>query len=77
MRVPPALFLLLLAGCAPGTGLGPQPDRFGGAVSTKQVVTKRAPETLLAEDGSACRVSPDRFAGTAVGDLVRCAWRRG
>ena len=42
---------------------------------TKKVVTKRPPEVLLAEDGTICRVAPDRFAGTANGALVYCHWQ--
>jgi hypothetical protein len=42
---------------------------------TKKVVTKRAPETLFAEDGTICRVAPDRFAHTAAGDMVNCNWQ--
>lgn len=67
--------VLLLAGCAPAAELGSAPDRFGGTLSAKEVATKREPETLLARDGSTCRVSPDRFADTAIGDVVRCTWR--
>ena len=41
----------------------------------KEVVEKRAPETLMAADASICRVSPDRFAGTKVGDVISCNWQ--
>ncbi len=69
--------LLLVAGCAraqtrPG-GIVVGSSQVGWA--TKAVVTKRAPETLLAGDGTICRVSPDRFRGTAVGDRVDCNWQ--
>ena len=43
----------------------------------KHVLTKQPPETLVAADGTVCRVSPDRYADTAVGDRVRCDWRPG
>ena len=42
---------------------------------TKEVVTKRAPETLVARDGTICRVAPDRFRDTETGALVRCNWQ--
>jgi hypothetical protein len=42
---------------------------------TKQVVAKRPPEALLAEDGTMCRVAPDRFKDTAEGTLVYCNWQ--
>ena len=66
---------LLLGGCLPGAGIAPEQDRLGAVVSTKEVVAKREPDALLARDGSLCAVSPDRFAGTHVGEQVRCAWR--
>jgi hypothetical protein len=43
---------------------------------TLEVITKRAPDALIAPDGSACRVSPDVYASTRVGSLVRCRWLR-
>jgi hypothetical protein len=60
-----------------------EPARNGGVAVrsarigwyTKKVVTKRAPETLLAEDGTICRVSPDRFEATASGSAVLCNWQ--
>ena len=42
---------------------------------TKKVVAKRAPETLLAEDGTICRVAPDRFAATRTDTAVHCNWQ--
>ena len=42
---------------------------------TKKVMTKREPETLLAEDGTICRVSPDRFRATKSGSAVLCNWQ--
>jgi hypothetical protein len=43
---------------------------------TLQVTTKRAPDALIAPDGSSCRVSPDVYASTRVGSLFRCRWLR-
>jgi hypothetical protein len=42
---------------------------------TKKVVAKRAPETLLADDGTICRVAPDRFRATDTGAAVYCNWQ--
>ena len=60
-----------------------EPTRGGGVVIksdrlgwyTKKVVTKQAPETLYAEDGTICRLSPERFRDTAVGALLYCNWQ--
>jgi hypothetical protein len=43
---------------------------------TLEVITKRAPDALIARDGSTCRVSPDVYASTRVGSLARCRWLR-
>jgi hypothetical protein len=43
---------------------------------TLEVITKRAPDALIARDGSTCRVSPDVYASTRVGSLFRCRWLR-
>lgn len=60
-----------------------EPGPTGGAVVksarlgwyTKKVVAKRAPETLLAEDGTICRVAPDRFRATGTGTAAYCNWQ--
>jgi hypothetical protein len=60
-----------------------EPGPTGGAVVksarlglySKKVVAKRAPETLVAEDGTICRVAPDRFSGTDAGTAVYCNWQ--
>lgn len=44
-------------------------------VYTKAVLTKKEPDTLLADDGTICRVPPDRFRDTAVNSLVYCNWQ--
>ena len=75
-----ACSVVLLAACSPQTKLGARP---GGIVvssantgwATKKVVEKQPPETLMAEDATICRVSPDRFKDTAVGALVPCNWQ--
>ena len=72
--------LLISAACArpfvepkPGGGVTVKSARLGWY--TKKVITKREPETLLAEDGTICRVSPDRFRATKSGSAVLCNWQ--
>jgi hypothetical protein len=48
---------------------GPQ---LGYAI--KQVVEKQTPATLLADDGSVCRTSAERFSSTAEGGWIACEW---
>lgn len=67
------------AGCRP-RHIEPRPggvivrsDRTGWYL--KKVVAKDPPETLLAEDGTICRVSPERYRATAVGTALRCNWQ--
>jgi hypothetical protein len=42
---------------------------------SKAVLTKKEPDTFLAEDGTICRVSADRFRDTAAHSLVYCNWQ--
>jgi hypothetical protein len=42
---------------------------------TKEVIAKQPPETLLAGDGTSCRVSPDVYKGSAEHTLVYCSWQ--
>ena len=42
---------------------------------TKAVMTKKEPDTFLAEDLTICRVPADRFKDTAVHSLVYCNWQ--
>jgi hypothetical protein len=80
---------LLLLALALGTGCrlnGPAIGQTGeirptrepvlAAEVTLEVVTKRAPDALIARDGSNCRISPDVYANTRVGSLFRCRWLR-
>jgi hypothetical protein len=48
---------------------GPQP---GFAI--KPVVEKQEPALLLADDGSVCRTSVERFTRTKVGKWIACNW---
>lgn len=54
-------FLLIAAGAQPGYGIKP-------------VVRKENPITLVADDGSVCRTSAERFADITVGKWIACAW---
>ena len=49
--------------------------RLGWA--TKRVLTKQEPSTLIAQDGTICRVAPDRFKDTQVGRDTLCDWQPG
>jgi hypothetical protein len=48
---------------------GPHP---GFAI--KPVVEKQKPAVLVADDGSVCRTSVERFARTRVGKWISCNW---
>ena len=71
--------LFALASCGPRYveprpgGIVVRSDRTGWYL--KRVVAKDPPETLLAEDGTICRVSPERYRATAVGTALRCNWQ--
>ena len=50
----------------------------GGAqpgYAIKQVVEKRKPSELVADDGSVCRTSAERFTAAAVGKWINCDWK--
>jgi hypothetical protein len=83
-----ALFLAVNGGAAllvSGCGTRPpviEPAPHGAVVTsarigmyTKAVMTKKEPDTLLADDGTNCRVSADRFRDTAVHTLAYCNWQ--
>ena len=42
---------------------------------TKEVMTKKDPDTLVADDATICRVSPDRYSSTRVHSMVYCNWQ--
>ena len=56
----------------PGGGIVVKSDRLGWY--TKKVVTKQPPETLFAEDGTICRLSP---SGSATRQSARCSTATG
>ncbi len=75
-----AAHLALTTACVhPRLEAGPD----GAVVSTtaktgwhrKKVMTKRAPEALLADDATLCRVSAERFKATKIGDMIYCNWQ--
>ena len=69
--------------CSPGAQVRPEPGgvrvdqtaHIGWAI--KRVLTKQEPSTLLAQDGTICRVSADRFKDTQVGRDTACDWQPG
>jgi hypothetical protein len=69
------------AGCRLNGLVGDHPGRMAKSPepalvteTTREVLTKRAPDTLMARDGSSCRVEPTAYAATAVGTQFRCPW---
>lgn len=56
------------------------PDRFvlsagpQAGYAIKRVVDKQGPSTLVADDGSVCRTSRERFAATKQGAWRDCIW---
>lgn len=62
-----AVAVVLAAGCVPLPG---------GHSLTRRVVAGKQPEnTLVAQDGSTCRVRGDEYDRAQVGDERRCAWK--
>ncbi len=68
--------------CSPGARVSPTPGgirvdepRLGWG--TKRVLTKQEPSTLIAQDGTICRVTSDRFKDTQVGRDTACNWQPG
>jgi len=72
---------LLVAGCRvngpvgdhPGTAMT-SPDPSLASETTREVLTKHAPDMLIARDGSSCRVGAAVFEATAIGSQFRCPW---
>jgi hypothetical protein len=72
---------LVLSGCSARPPVV-EPSAHGAVIRgaktglyTKAVLTKKEPDTLLADDGTICRVPADRFKGTAVHTLAYCNWQ--
>jgi len=80
-RVALAVLSLAAAGaCARPRYIEPTPH--GAVVTsaklglyTKEVMTKKEPDTLVADDATICRVSPDRYQSTRVHSMVYCNWQ--
>ena len=41
----------------------------------KEVMTKKDPDTLIAPDGTMCRVAPDVYKSAAVHTVMYCNWQ--
>jgi len=83
--VRPVLFVAIaataVAGCRLNGPVGDHPGRIATSPepalvteTTREVLTKRAPDTLIARDGSSCRVAATVYAATAAGTRFRCPW---
>jgi hypothetical protein len=78
-------FLFVIAAavaCSPGARVSPttggvRVDQARIGWGTKRVLTKQEPSTLIAQDGTICRVTPDRFKDTQVGRDTSCDWQPG
>jgi hypothetical protein len=57
----------------PGT-MATSPEPALVSETTREVLTKRAPDTLIARDGSSCRVGATVYAATGVGSQFLCPW---
>jgi hypothetical protein len=78
-----ACAVLLAAGCRLN---GPVIGQTAGSIPTREpviasevtleVISKRDPDTLIASDGSTCRVAPDVYGRTRLGSMFRCRWLR-
>jgi hypothetical protein len=42
---------------------------------SKNVLTKKDPDTLMADDGTICLVPAERYRDTALHSLVYCNWQ--
>lgn len=69
-----------VAACARPNYAEQWPDRFSLSAgpqpgyAIKQIVEKQAPVTLVADDGSICRTSEERFAVSKEGSWIACIW---
>ena len=77
------LVVAFAVACGPGAQVSPTPhgvrvdERAQIGWATKRVLTKQEPSTLLAQDGTICRVTPDRFKSTEIGRDTACNWQPG
>ena len=56
-------------------GVPVQAGNVSRGVMSKRVTAKRPPDTLVAADGTSCRVSAERFRDAENGALAYCDWR--
>ena len=85
MRKAVVAIALLAAGCTYGQRTTVEHRRDGGVTvrnggvgwATKVVLTKQPPETVVAEDGTVCRVAPDRYRDSSAGHAFACDWQPG
>ena len=64
-----------LAGCGPLIEFGANSAGLGSP--SKPVHAKDPPDTLIASDGTSCRVPQARFEQIEVGDHITCVWSGG
>ena len=76
-----ALTAIVIAGCRLNGPVGDHPGTMAPSrepalisATTREVLTKRPPDTLIARDGSSCRVAANVYAATAAGSQFRCPW---
>ncbi len=69
------LLTVVLSGCVVplhrGGHRSPEPTKV---LDRKLVISKEAPLDLVAEDGTRCQTSKDRFERTKIGSKVWCLW---
>jgi hypothetical protein len=76
----PLAVAVLIAACARPDYAYPWPNRLALTAGPqpgfwiKRVVEKQRPATLVSDDGSVCRTSGERFAGTKRGAWIACQW---
>ena len=61
----------------PAPGPGAETARDRPAVTKKRVASKQPPSTLIAQDGTRCTTTEDRYRMVEVGDEEWCAWTGG
>ena len=69
------LLTLLLSGCmVPLHTSGQRSPEPAKVLGRKRVIDKAAPLDLIAEDGTRCQTTRDRFERTQIGSKVWCLW---
>jgi hypothetical protein len=72
---------ILVVGCGPRPPVI-EPAPHGAVIRaaktglySKNVMTKKEPDTLIADDGTICRVPAERYRDAALHSLVYCNWQ--